>query len=49
LQRTPCPAVILEPYFGSSVEETAFFSSRREELAKSYADAILNWLTSERP
>jgi N-acetylmuramoyl-L-alanine amidase len=48
LQRTHCPSVILEPYFGSNVDETAFYSARREELARAYADAILNWLASER-
>jgi N-acetylmuramoyl-L-alanine amidase len=49
LQRTHCPAAILEPYFGSNAEETNFYSARREELARAYADAILSWLSAERP
>jgi N-acetylmuramoyl-L-alanine amidase len=49
LQRTHCPAAILEPYFGSNVEETAFYSARREELARAYADAIISWLSAEKP
>jgi N-acetylmuramoyl-L-alanine amidase len=49
LQRTPCPAVILEPYFGSNVDETTFYSTRCEEIARSYATSILDWLSSERP
>jgi N-acetylmuramoyl-L-alanine amidase len=46
LRKTHCPAVICEPFFGSNAKENAFFFSRREELARAYADGILNWLTS---
>lgn len=49
LQRTHCPAAILEPYFGSNVAETNFYSARREELARAYADAIISWLSAEKP
>lgn len=49
LQRTHCPAAILEPYFGSNVDETVFYSARREELARVYADAIISWLSAEKP
>jgi N-acetylmuramoyl-L-alanine amidase len=44
LSKTHCPAVICEPFFGSNAKENAFFFSHREELAKAYADGILNWL-----
>ena len=46
LRKTHCPAVICEPFFGSNAKENAFFFSHREELAKAYADGILNWLAS---
>lgn len=49
LQRTHCPAAILEPFFGSNAEETEFYSARREELARAYADAIISWLSAEKP
>lgn len=46
LSKTLCPAVICEPFFGSNAKENAFFFGHREELAKAYADGILNWLAS---
>lgn len=49
LQRTHCPAAILEPFFGSNVEETIFYFSRREQLARAYADAIMSWISAEKP
>lgn len=47
LRKTMCPAVICEPFFGSNAKENEFFFSHREELAKAYADGILNWLVSK--
>lgn len=44
LRRTNCPAVILEPYFGSNADETIYYSARREELARAYTDAVVVWL-----
>lgn len=46
LQKTHCPAIICEPFFGSNPEDTAFFYGHREELAQAYADGILNWLST---
>lgn len=46
LQETHCPAVICEPFFGSNPKDTAFFYEHREELAKAYADGILDWLST---
>jgi N-acetylmuramoyl-L-alanine amidase len=46
LQKTHCPAVICEPFFGSNPHDTAFFNTHREELACAYADGILNWLST---
>lgn len=43
LRRTPCPAVILEPFFGSNAAETELYSRSREELARVYADALCAW------
>jgi N-acetylmuramoyl-L-alanine amidase len=47
LRRTPCPAVILEPFFGSNTSETDLYSASREELARVYADALCAWSTSK--
>lgn len=41
LAMTECPAVILEPFFGSNASEWARFSHLADELAQAYADAIL--------
>jgi N-acetylmuramoyl-L-alanine amidase len=46
LSKTLCPAVICEPFFGSNAKENAFFFRHREELAKAYANGVLNWLAS---
>lgn len=46
LRLTPCPAVILEPFFGSNKAETDFFSTRHAALAESYTDAIDGYLPS---
>lgn len=46
LRRTPCPAVICEPFFGSSAAEWAMYSSDigRQRLAESYAAGIKTYL-----
>lgn len=44
LLRTPCPAVILEPFFGSNKSETTFFTSRLTALAHAYAEALNDYL-----
>lgn len=41
LRLTPCPSVILEPFFGSSKEETAFYTANRSKLVEAYADALV--------
>jgi N-acetylmuramoyl-L-alanine amidase len=40
LRLTPCPAAILEPFFGSNKNETEFFGANQKALAETYADAI---------
>ena len=47
LRKTHCPAVICEPFFGSNASENCMFFSKREELAKAYAEGILNWIVSK--
>jgi N-acetylmuramoyl-L-alanine amidase len=47
LRKTHCPALICEPFFGSNAKDTAFFSAHREELAKAYAEGIINWLATQ--
>jgi len=47
LRKTHCPALICEPFFGSNVKDTAFFDARREELARAYADALIDWLVEQ--
>ena len=46
VMKTHCPAVICEPFFGSNRKDSDFFSAHREELAKAYAEGILNWLVN---
>lgn len=46
LQETHCPAVICEPFFGSNPKDTAFFYAHRDDLAKAYAEGILDWLST---
>jgi N-acetylmuramoyl-L-alanine amidase len=43
LKRTPCPAVILEPFFGSSPKEWASYSSDLNRLADMYSSAIAKY------
>lgn len=47
LRRTPCPAVILEPFFGSNAKETEIYSDSRELLASTYADALYAWASNK--
>lgn len=45
LQRTPCPAVICEPFFGSNPAEWSIFSSTHiEDLAHAIAQGIADYL-----
>ena len=47
LRKSHCPALICEPFFGSNAKDSAFFSTHREELAKAYAEGVLNWLATQ--
>ena len=47
LRKTPCPAVILEPFFGSNSEEWDYFSANKKLLAISYADALAAWCRAQ--
>lgn len=44
LQKTHCPAVICEPFFGSNEAETEFFTAHSDQIAESYADGIVEWI-----
>lgn len=41
LSKTPCPAVILEPFFGSNSEDWQRFGGNHLALATTYAKAVL--------
>lgn len=43
LRKTPCPAVICEPFFGTNRVEWDFYSARRDELAQVMADGMDDW------
>ena len=47
LRKSHCPALICEPFFGSNAKDTAFFSAHREELARAYANGLVNWLVAQ--
>jgi N-acetylmuramoyl-L-alanine amidase len=47
LRKTPCPAVILEPFFGSNPKETDTYGSSLETLARVYADALCLWASNK--
>lgn len=47
LRRTPCPAVILEPFFGSNARETELYGCSLEQLARVYADALCLWASNK--
>jgi N-acetylmuramoyl-L-alanine amidase len=44
LRLTPCPAIILEPFFGSNKDETVFYTNNQTALAHCYADALAAYL-----
>lgn len=44
LKGTHCPAVIAEPFFGSSPHDWAIANQEREQIAKAYAAGILEFL-----
>jgi N-acetylmuramoyl-L-alanine amidase len=46
LYGTHCPAVILEPFFGSNLTEARFFGGRHSELAQCYAGAVQRYCAS---
>lgn len=43
LRHTPCPAVILEPFFGNNSAEWALYSGNMDRLAEMYASAITKY------
>jgi len=45
LRITRCPAIILEPFFGSNEKETDFYTRNKTTLASVYARALTNYLT----
>jgi N-acetylmuramoyl-L-alanine amidase len=45
LRVTRCPAIILEPFFGSSEKETKLYTQNKPALASAYARALTNYLT----
>lgn len=45
LSKTPCPAIICEPFFGSNADEWGYWSERAGTLADVYTDAIKSYLT----
>jgi N-acetylmuramoyl-L-alanine amidase len=47
LRRTPCPAVLLEPFFGSNAAETDDYTNSLETLARVYADALCTWAANK--
>lgn len=44
LRITRCPAIILEPFFGSNKKETDFYTQNKATLASVYARALTNYL-----
>jgi len=44
LRKTPCPAIICEPFFGSNIDDWATYSGAKHELAQVYADACMSYL-----
>lgn len=46
LRGTHCPAVILEPFFGSNKEEALFFRAKQPELGLTYANAVEHYFAS---
>lgn len=40
LRVTRCPAIILEPFFGSNKKETELYTNNKQKLAAVYADAL---------
>ena len=44
LSKTPCPAIICEPFFGSNQDEWNYWSNRPSVLANVYCKAIKSYL-----
>lgn len=47
LRKTHCPALICEPFFGSNAKDVTYFAAQREELARAYADGLIDWLVEQ--
>ncbi len=47
LRVTHCPAVLVEPFFGSSVKDWETFKSSQQQLGYAYADAVNNFLSDK--
>jgi N-acetylmuramoyl-L-alanine amidase len=45
LRRTPCPAVITEPFFGSNLADWRAFGGAHKELGQAYARAVTAWIS----
>lgn len=45
LRITRCPAIILEPFFGSNKKETELYTRNKPALASAYAKALTDYLT----
>lgn len=45
LRATRCPAIILEPFFGSNKKETKIYTQNKPALASAYARALTDYLT----
>jgi N-acetylmuramoyl-L-alanine amidase len=45
LRVTRCPAILLEPFFGSNKKETEFYTRNKPAIASAYARALTNYLT----
>jgi len=43
LRRTPCPAAICEPFFGSNPRDWAFATTEKDEIALAIATGIAAW------
>lgn len=45
VRSTPCPSVVLEPFFGSNAQECLEFVGHPEALADIYTQALIQYLT----
>ena len=47
LRMTHCPAVLVEPFFGSNAEDWNTFTNAQQQLGYAYADAVNNFLSDK--